>query len=156
MCVCACVRAARHVAAAITPCRRRVPPSRARADLLRFKNAAAVRHAHHITSYSLAIGVPAALLLGGPVATVFDFAAGVIIPLHFHIGMRSIIVDYVHPEGIQTACFALLAGFTVLTAIGITKFNLTDVGLTGAVKELFTKQEAPVEKQVVKKYTPKF
>lgn len=139
-----------------TWCTRCFPCAPACADLLRFKNAAAVRQAHHVTSYSLAIGVPAALLLGGPVATVFDFAAGVIIPLHFHIGMRSIIVDYVHTEGAQTACFALLAGFTVLTAIGITKFNLTDVGLTGAVKELFTKQEAPVEKQAVKMYTPKF
>jgi len=31
----------------------------------------------------------------------------------------------------------------VLTAAGLTKFNMTDVGLTGALKELFVKQDAP-------------
>jgi succinate dehydrogenase (ubiquinone) membrane anchor subunit len=102
-----------------------------------------VREAWHYTSYALAAGIPAALVLGGPVASVVDLALGVVIPLHFHIGMRSIIVDYVHDVSMQRMALAALAGVTVLTAVGITKFNLTDEGLTAAVKDLWVQQQPP-------------
>lgn len=98
---------------------------------------------HHYTSYFLAAGIPAALVLGGPVASVVDVVLGVAIPVHFHIGVRSILVDYVHDPTNQRIGLAVLAGVSVLTAIGLTKFNLTDEGITGAVKDLWVKQSPP-------------
>jgi succinate dehydrogenase (ubiquinone) membrane anchor subunit len=102
-----------------------------------------VREVYHYTSYFLAAGIPLTLLFGGPVSTVVDLALGVVIPLHFHIGMRSVIVDYVHELPSQRLALAALAGVTVLTAVGLTKFNLTDEGITAAVKDLWVHQEAP-------------
>ncbi len=110
---------------------------------MKFSHYAKQREVWHFTSYALAGGLPVALLVGGPVAFVVDFALGLIIPLHFHMGMRSVIIDYVHDPPVQRIALALLAAFTVLTALGMTKFNLMDVGITGGIKELFVKQEQP-------------
>ena len=85
-------------------------------------------------------GIPAALVLGAPVSTLVDLACGVVIPLHAHVGMRSVIVDYVHDKSSREAILLALAGFTVGTAAGLTYFNLADVGLTEGVKALFVKQ----------------
>jgi succinate dehydrogenase hydrophobic anchor subunit len=52
-----------------------------------------VRELHHMTAYFLVGGIPAALLLGEPVSPIFDAVFAVFIPLHFHIGMRSIIIE---------------------------------------------------------------
>ena len=41
------------------------------------------------------------------------------------------------------AVLAALAGVTVLTAVGLTKLNLTDEGLTSATKSLWVKQTDP-------------
>jgi succinate dehydrogenase hydrophobic anchor subunit len=114
------------------------------AVLLKFSSYAKQRQIWHMTSYALAGGIPAALLLGGPVATVVDVALGVALPLHFHMGMRSVIIDYLSPKpDIQRIALAILAGVTALSAIGLAKFNFTDVGLTGGVKELLYEQEQP-------------
>jgi succinate dehydrogenase (ubiquinone) membrane anchor subunit len=102
-----------------------------------------MRDVFHYTSYALAGGVPAALLLGAPVSTVVDLALGIVIPVHFHIGMRSVIVDYVHDVSTQRIALGALATVTVLTALGLTKFNLMDVGLTEGITSLWVKQPAP-------------
>ncbi len=104
-----------------------------------------MREVYHYTSYALVAGIPASLLVGPPISPVVDLALGVAIPLHFHIGMRSVLVDYVHDVPTQRLALAALAGVTVLTAIGLTKFNLMDIGLTEAVKELWVKQSPPAE-----------
>lgn len=106
-----------------------------------------MKEAHHYTSYFLAAGIPAALILGSPVSTLVDWTAAVALPLHMHIGMRSVIVDYVHDVITQRMALAALAGVTVVTAVGLIKFNITDVGLTGAITELYTHQKAPKELQ---------
>ena len=85
-------------------------------------------------------GIPLALALGGPVASVANLACGVVIPLHAHIGMRSVVLDYVHSVPQQRAVLAALAAFTVGSAAGLTYFNLYDVGLTEGVKALWVKQ----------------
>lgn len=107
---------------------------------------------YHYTSYFLVGGVPAALLMGQPVSSVLDVAMSVMIPLHFHIGMRSVLVDYVHEPTAQAFSLNMLAGATVLTALGIAKFNLTDVGLTQGVVELFVEQAPPKGKASMNPY----
>ena len=97
----------------------------------------------HYTPYALAAGVPLALLAGPPISSVVDLAMGVVVPLHAHIGLRNVLVDYVHGASTQKALIAALAGVTVLTAVGLTKFNLTDVGITQALKDLWVAQPAP-------------
>ena len=98
---------------------------------------------YHYTSYFLLGGVPLALVSGQPVSGILDVAMSVAIPVHFHIGMRSIIVDYVHEPSSLSAALNILAGVTVMTALGIVKFNIMDVGLTQGVVELFIEQAPP-------------
>jgi hypothetical protein len=65
---------------------------------------------------------------------------GLVIPLHAHIGMRSVVLDYVHDVGTQKAVLAALAVFTVGSAAGLTWFNMNDVGLTEGIKALWINQ----------------
>ena len=89
--------------------------------------------------------MPAALLIGAPVSTVVDLGAGLVIPLHAHMGMRAVIIDYVWSVPQQRMALGALAAATVLMALGLTKFNLFDVGLTAAIKALYTRQLPPKE-----------
>ncbi len=57
--------------------------------------------------------------------------------------MRSVIIDYVHDVPVQRLALGTLAGVTVLTIFGLTVFNFTDVGLTGAIKAVYTHQPEP-------------
>lgn len=86
-----------------------------------------------------------ALAIGSPVSTVVDLAFGVVIPLHAHIGMRSVLIDYVHDVSTQRIALLILAVFTGGMAVGLTMFNITDVGLTESIKQLWVKQPAPAE-----------
>ena len=86
-------------------------------------------------------GIPTALALGQPLSVLFDAVAVVALPLHFHIGMRSVIIDYVDDVPLQQLTMALLAGVTVLTAAGLVKLSLTDVGLTQSIREVWVHQE---------------
>ena len=113
--------------------------------MLSFKSAAQAKEALHYTSYFLAFGLPSALVFGAPVSTVVDLVSGVVVPLHAHMGMRAVIVDYVWSVPQQRMALGALAGVTVLMTLGLTKFNLFDVGLTGAIKALYIRQSAPAE-----------
>jgi succinate dehydrogenase hydrophobic anchor subunit len=109
-------------------------------DLLGFEKHSTARDFFHKTSYAIVAGVPLALICGGPVASVINVACGVVIPLHAHIGMRSVILDYVHVVPQQRVVLAGLAVFTAGSALGLTYFNLYDVGLTEGIKALWIKQ----------------
>lgn len=80
-------------------------------------------------------------MLGPPVSSAIDLVAGVVVPLHAHMGMRSVIIDYVHEPSTQQVALAALAVLTVGTAVGLTAFNVGDVGLTRGIKELWVTQE---------------
>ena len=110
-----------------------------------FPRASSVREVYHYTSYALAGGVPLALASGGAVTTGIDLAMGIIIPLHFHIGMRSVLVDYMVHIGItdtamQQVVVYLLGVVTLLTAGAFTRFNLVDMGITNAVRRPWVKK----------------
>ena len=127
------------------------PASRARAstrppahpaDLLNFSTHSSARHFFHYTSYAMLAGVPLALAIGDPVSGPVNLVCGVVIPLHAHIGMRSVLLDYVHDVPTQRVWLAGLAAFTVGSAAGLTWFNVYDVGLTEGLKALWIKQHA--------------
>ena len=105
------------------------------------KTASSQKEFFHYTSYVMVAGIPASFLLGAPVSTVVDLACGVVIPLHAHIGMRSVIVDYVHEQSTRDAVLMALAAFTVGSIGGLTYFNAVDVGLTKGIKALFVRQQ---------------
>lgn len=84
--------------------------------------------------------MPIALLVGGPIASAINVACGVIIPLHAHIGMRSVILDYVHIVPQQKVVLMGLAVFSAGSVLGLTYFNLYDIGLTEGIKALWIKQ----------------
>lgn len=80
------------------------------------------------------------LVLDAPsLYSVADVGLGVLIPLHAHVGMRSVILDYVHGSAQKTALLAM-GGLTVATIAGLTYFNLFDEGILPAVKALWVKQ----------------
>lgn len=67
------------------------------------------------------------------------------VPLHFHIGMRSVLVDYVHDRVNQKLAFAALAAATVVTAAGLAVFTYADVGVVEGLRQLFIEQPVPAE-----------
>ena len=91
-------------------------------------------------------GVPLTLALGAPVSSFLDWGFAFAIPLHMHVGMRAVLLDYAHfwmGAGSQRIAYAILAAITGLSAFGIVKFNLTDVGLSEAIRQLYVKQNPP-------------
>ncbi len=122
------------------------PALRDSAVILTTDKASSVRELYHMSSYFLAAGVPIALLFGAPFSTAVDFSLGVVLPLHMHIGMRSVLADYLPHMGVtdatsQKICIQILGLTTAVTALALTKFNLTDVGITEAVKSLWIERE---------------
>lgn len=118
--------------------------------ILRFANASSQRKLHHITSMTLALGIPMALVSPGPVASTLDWVLGVAIPIHAHSGMRSVFLDYMPHLGVtdkdmQQILIYLLGAVTVTTMLAIAKLNATDIGLTGSIKRLWIRRPAAVE-----------
>lgn len=107
---------------------------------MNFASPTRAREVYHYTSYSLAAGIPLALAIGAPVSTVVDAAMCVVLPLHGHLGMRSVIIDYVPEPSTQSMALMALAAFTGATALGLGAFCVNDVGITEGVKQLWVKQ----------------
>mmetsp|Transcript_1867 Transcript_1867/g.4220 ORF Transcript_1867/g.4220 Transcript_1867/m.4220 type:complete len:99 (+) Transcript_1867:422-718(+) len=70
-----------------------------------------------------------------------DLALGLALPLHSHITCNMVISDYVPPSARRVAR-AGLAGLTAAAVLGLLKVNLTGPGITGAVRQLWKKEEA--------------
>ena len=86
--------------------------------------------------------IPAALLLE-PSALVYplDLALGLILPFHFHLGMREVIQDYAPKHQVKLLQWVLL-GVSVGTALGLTKLNFNGDGVTAGAKHLWKKKTA--------------
>jgi succinate dehydrogenase (ubiquinone) membrane anchor subunit len=69
-----------------------------------------------------------------------DLSLGVIFPYHAHVALNYVISDYV-PKASRSIARAGLLGVTVVTALGLLKLNLTDVGLTETLKSLWKRKE---------------
>lgn len=69
-----------------------------------------------------------------------DFAMGVVIPLHCHIGFGSIVTDYLPKRKfpvIGRFSQGLLYAATGLSIYGFYRYNTEDVGITEGVKQLW-------------------
>ena len=86
--------------------------------------------------------IPAALFVGSPFVGLADYVLAVGIPAHMYIGARSILIDYVPDESYQRIAIAALGGVTALTAFGLLKLNVTDVGVVEGLKLLWKKPSA--------------
>lgn len=113
--------------------------------VLNFKKGSTQRKVFHYTTYSLAGLVPAGVFLGGGVATAADVVLAVAIPLHSHIGMRSVIMDYVKPDSVQRAAIVASAAFSALMAAGLFKLSLGDVGIIEGTKMMWRAAPAKAE-----------
>ena len=108
-----------------------------------FRKNGTAKELQYYSSYFLA-GLPVVMLLfGSSLRTGIDWALAGVLPLHFYIGMRAVVIDTVHQPARQRAALALLAGATALTAMGLVKVNLYDIGVTNAVRSIWIKQDPP-------------
>lgn len=98
---------------------------------------ASTQQLYHWSSYGLAGLTPIALVLSPSFINFpVDFALGLIIPVHMHIGLVGIAEDYV-PRSQQGVARLVLAVLSVLTAVGLLKVNLCGAGITESVKCLW-------------------
>ena len=99
------------------------------------------------SSYGLAGLAPVAMILSPSILNFpVDFALGLIIPVHMHIGLVGVAEDYV-PRGSQGVAKLILAVLSALTAIGLLKVNLCGAGITESVKCLWRE---PKEQKKIK------
>ena len=98
---------------------------------------ASTQQLYHWSSYGLAGLAPLALVLSPSLLNFpVDFALGLILPVHMHIGLVGVAEDYV-PRPQQGAARLVLAVLSVLTAVGLLKVNLCGAGITESVKCLW-------------------
>jgi len=106
----------------------------------------------HYTNVSLAVLTPVAIFLSPTFLNIpVDFALGLIIPIHAHIGSVGVIQDYV-PRPQQPLAIAIFTALTLLTFIGLLKINLCGAGITESVKSLWRK---PVQVKEVDRHQVK-
>lgn len=118
--------------------------------LTRLQNAS-TQQLYHWSSYGLAGLAPVAMVLSPSLLNFpVDFALGLIIPLHMHIGLVGVVEDYV-PRPSQGVSRILLAILSALTAIGLLKINLCGSGITESVKCLWREpRESSKQQKMIK------
>lgn len=106
-------------------------------------------HIYHKVNNSLLVLAPCALILSpSPYAFPVDLALGIALPLHGHIGMNSVLTDYMPKFGLGDGFVKfsriLMLGVTVTTTVGLFRLNTEGPGVTGALKKLW-KPDAKAE-----------
>ncbi len=74
----------------------------------------------------------------GPYQAV-DVAVGVLIPIHFHLVMDGVVIDYVYGPARKLANIVLY-GVSAVTLLGLLKLNTHDEGITNTIKSLWEKK----------------
>lgn len=99
-------------------------------------------HIYHQVNNSLLVLAPCAMILSpSPWALPVDLALGVALPLHGHIGMNSVLTDYMPKfglgDGFVKLTRVLMLGVTVSMTVGMFRLNMEGSGITGVVKKLW-------------------
>jgi len=79
--------------------------------------------------------IPAALVLEN---NILDYALAASLVLHSHWGLECIITDYVHGPTMPKMALGLLYVVSALTLAGLFYLNYKDIGLTKAVKKIWS------------------
>ncbi|KAF1316764.1 Sdh4, succinate dehydrogenase subunit 4, partial [Globisporangium splendens] len=99
---------------------------------------------YHYSNMALLGLTPVAFILSpSPVAVPVDFALGVIIPIHTHIGMNVVISDYVPPQ-VRTLARVGWLGVTGVLLLGFLRVNIEGDGITETIKTVW--RESPNKK----------
>jgi succinate dehydrogenase (ubiquinone) membrane anchor subunit len=79
--------------------------------------------------------IPAALVLEN---NILDYALAASLVLHSHWGLECIVTDYVHGPTMPKMAMGLLYVVSALTLAGLFYLNYKDIGLTKAVKKIWS------------------
>jgi len=89
------------------------------------------------THVSLAVLTPVAFVLSPSILNApVDLALGVLIPVHSHLGLSTVLTDYIPPQ-YQQLSLQLLWLVSILTGLGLLKINLCGSGITESIKSLW-------------------
>lgn len=94
---------------------------------------------NHFAGLALAAAVPLAFLPVGMISTPANLAIGVLIPLHGHVGLNCVVTDYV-PKSLRCGARIGVLLMTVVSIIGLTKYNLESDGLSSLVLRLWKRK----------------
>ncbi|CAF0730929.1 unnamed protein product [Brachionus calyciflorus] len=87
----------------------------------------------------LAVGllaiIPGSILLE---TSVTDYLLAAALVVHANWGCRSIIVDYIHGKQLPKIALAVLYSASFLAFVGLCYFNYSDVGLSKAIKKIWS------------------
>ena len=98
---------------------------------------------YHLTGLVLAVVTPIAFIASPSIISLpVDYALGLIIPLHAHVGLNYVVTDYV-PKAVRSVARLGVLGLTLITAAGILKLNFDGPGLTETIKSTW---KAPIKK----------
>ncbi|KJE92269.1 hypothetical protein CAOG_03270 [Capsaspora owczarzaki ATCC 30864] len=106
-------------------------------------SAPAASHGKESSHWKFERVVAIGLLVAIPTAAVYphiavDMALALLLPIHGHFGLHQLITDYVHPKPAIFLANNALRILTLATAASLIYFNLSDVGITHAVKALWS------------------
>eukprot|EP00128_Syssomonas_multiformis_P004049 Colp12_sorted_trinity150504_noHs@19711 len=91
--------------------------------------------AERVISVALLGLIPAAIATP---CTALDMSVAVLLPLHNHWGTEQVILDYVHGANTFALANILLKAVSAGTVAGLVYFNLNDVGLGKAVRQIWS------------------
>lgn len=91
--------------------------------------------AEHATTYWMLGSIVAGFIAPGN--GLVDASLAISVPLHMHLGLEQVITDYVHGKGAFVLAKSTLRVLTVGTIAALIYFNISDVGITEAIRELW-------------------
>ena len=86
-------------------------------------------------SVALLAIIPASLLIE---SSLTDYILAASLVLHSHWGLQNILTDYIHGPTLPKMANGLLYVFTALTRAGLCYFNYSDIGLSKAIKKIWS------------------
>lgn len=71
---------------------------------------------------------------------VLDYALAGLLVTHFHMGLDQVVFDYLHyrPKWLYYPAMAVVYLLSIVAFAGLTYFNYTSIGFTGAIRQLWS------------------
>lgn len=97
-------------------------------------------HIHRLVCVGL-VPLSVAPFAAGSLNPVMDAVLCSLLVAHSHVGFQAAIIDYFRPQRVPkfySLCNWLLRAFTLTTAVGLYEFETNDVGVTEALRRIWT------------------